>query len=166
MSLQGCHRSALSFEATLSRCPAVAISGGGRLPKGRARFEDIVPPCVVRGREPPKYVRDPHVKGGRRPAGRARMAARTATQRQRRAENERRRYTKKRLLHLQSLHPELAFDALNRAALRGVSVSLRRAGAGQGPLAAFRQAESPSGSLSKEQPLCVERRAVDARGVP
>ena len=113
-----------------------------------------------------RNVRDSHVKEGRRPAGLFRMAARTAQQRRKRAERERRRYTKERLLHLQSLHPGLPPDVLDRAALRQLSVAVRRAGGTQITLAAFRQVESSSGHLSKEQPLYVEQTVVDARGAP
>ena len=113
-----------------------------------------------------RNVRDSHVKEGRRPAGLFRMAARTAEQRRRRAEKERRRYTKERLLHLQSLHPGLPPDVLDRAALRQISVGLRRSGVGQGTLAAFKQAEKSSGPLAKEQPLCAELTAADARSAP
>ena len=94
------------------------------------------------------------------------MAARTAEQRRRRAEKERHRYTKERLLHLQSLHPGLPPDVLDRAALRQLSVAVRRAGATQSTLAAFSQVESSSGTLSNDQPLCVDSAAVDARGAP
>ena len=112
-----------------------------------------------------RNVRDSHVKEGSRPAGLFRIAARTAQQRRKRAERERRRYTKERLLHLQSLHPGLPPDVLDRAALRQLSVAVRRAGATQSTLAAFREVEYSSGHFSKE-PLCVEHRAVDARGEP
>ena len=94
------------------------------------------------------------------------MAARTAQQRRKRAERERRRYTKERLLHLQSLHPGLPPDVLDRAALRQLSVAVRRAGAKQSTLVSFSQVESSSGTLSNDQPLCVDSAAVDARGAP
>ena len=89
------------------------------------------------------------------------MAARTAEQRRRRAEKERRRYTKERLLHLQSLHPGLPPDVLDRAALRQLSVAVRRAGATQSTLAAFRHVESSSGPLSKDQPRCLDQKVAD-----
>ena len=111
-------------------------------------------------------VRDSHVKGGRRPAGLFRMAAKTAEQRRRRAETERRRYTIKRVAVLRALLPELVDDALATCALRQLSVAVRRSGVGQGTLAAFRQVESSSGPLSKEQPLCAELTAADARSAP
>ena len=46
------------------------------------------------------------------------------------------------------------------------SMAVRRVGAKQDTLAAFRQVESSSGHLSKEQPLYVEQTVVDARGAP
>ena len=91
------------------------------------------------------------------------MAARTAEQRERRAETERIRYTKKRIEVLRAALPELPDGAL--AKLRQLSVAVRRAGARQSTLAAFREVEYSSGHFSKE-PLCVEHRAVDARGEP
>ena len=94
------------------------------------------------------------------------MAARTAEQRRRRAETERRRYTIKRVAVLRALLPELVDDALATCALRQLSVAVRRSGVGQGTLAAFRQVESSSGPLSKEQPLCAELTAADARSAP
>ena len=94
------------------------------------------------------------------------MAAKTAEQRRRRAETERRRYTIKRVAVLRALLPELVDDALATCALRQLSVAVRRSGAGQLPMAAFRQVESSSGSLSKEQPLCAELTAADARSAP
>ena len=97
-------------------------------------------------------------------AGAKRLASRTAQQRRKRAERERRRYTKERLLHLQSLHPGLPPDVLDRAALRQLSVAVRRAGGTQITLAAFRHVESSSGPLSKDQPRCLEQTVVDARG--
>ena len=99
-----------------------------------------------------------------RPAGAKRLAARTAEQRKRRAETERRRYTKKRVAELRALLPELPDGSL--AELRQLSVAARRAGATHSTLAAFRQVESSSGHLSKEQPLYVEQTVVDARGAP
>ena len=95
-------------------------------------------------------------------AGAKRLAARTAEQRERRAETERIRYTKKRIEVLRAALPELPDGAL--AKLRQLSVAVRRAGARQSTLAAFREVEYSSGHFSKEQPLCVEQRAVDARG--
>ena len=89
-------------------------------------------------------------------------AVRTAEQRKRRAETERRRYTKKRVAELRALLPELPDGSL--AELRQLSVAVRRAGATQITLAAFRQVESSSGHLSNEQPLSVEQTVVDARG--
>ena len=90
-------------------------------------------------------------------------AVRTAEQRKRRAETERRRYTKKRVAELRALLPELPDGSL--AELRQLSVAVRRAGAKQSTLAAFREVEHSSGHFSKE-PLCVEQRAVDVRGEP
>ena len=97
-----------------------------------------------------------------RPAGAKRLAARTAEQRRRRAETERMRYTKKRVEVLRAALPELPDGSL--AKLRQLSVAVRRAGAKQSTLAAFRQVESSSGHLSNEQPLSVEQTVVDARG--
>ena len=97
-------------------------------------------------------------------AGAKRLAARTAEQRERRAETERRRYTKKRVAELRALLPELPDGSL--AELRQLSVAVRRAGAKQSTLVAFSQVESSSGTLSNDQPLCVESAAVDARGAP
>ena len=104
---------------------------------------------------------------GRRPSERFRMpggAVRTAEQRKRRAETERRRYTKKRVAELRALLPELPDGSL--AKLRQLSVAVRRAGAKQSTLVAFSQVESSSGTLSNDQPLCVDSAAVDARGAP
>ena len=100
------------------------------------------------------------------PAGLFRMAAKTAEQRRRRAETERRRYTIKRVAVLRALLPELVDDALATCALRQLSVAVRRSGAGQLPMAAFRQVETSSGPLSKEQPLCAKLTAADARSAP
>ena len=77
------------------------------------------------------------------------MAARTAEQLRRRAENERRRYTAMRLASLRKLFPELPPGVLERAALRQVSVAVRRAGAGQGTLSASSEAECSSGPVSR-----------------
>ncbi len=78
------------------------------------------------------------------------MTVRTAEQERRRAQNERRRYTKRRLASLRGLFPELPADALERAALRKISVAARRTGVGQGTLSAFSDTEcSSSGTLSK-----------------
>ena len=104
---------------------------------------------------------------GRRPSERFRMpggAVRTAEQRKRRAETERRRYTKKRVAELRALLPELPDGSL--AKLRQLSVAVRRAGAKQSTLVSFSQVESSSGTLSNDQPLCVDSAAVDARGAP
>ena len=91
------------------------------------------------------------IENGRSEAERAHgMTASTNERKRRRAATERRRYVKKRLAHLRNVHPELPNDVLDRVALRQVSVSVRRAGAGQSSLAAFRLAESSSGLISKE----------------
>ena len=91
------------------------------------------------------------IENGRSEAERAHgMTASTNERKRRRAATERRRYVKKRLAHLRNVHPELPNDVLDRVALRQVSVSVRRAGAGQSSLAAFRLAESSSGLMSKE----------------
>ena len=76
------------------------------------------------------------------------MAPRTEQQRQRRAENERRRYTAKRLALLKERFPEMPPDVLQRAPLRQVSVAVRRHGDRQSPLSAFSVAEPSSGSVS------------------
>jgi hypothetical protein len=94
------------------------------------------------------------------------MAARTAEQKLRRAGNERRRYAMTCVAVLRAVLPELADDALATCALRQLSVAVRRAGAKQSTLAAFRQVEGSSGPSSNEQPMLVEQRAADARGVP
>ena len=93
-----------------------------------------------------------HTKGARarkRARSRARMVARTAEQMRRRAENERRRYTARRLASLRKRFPELPPDVLERAALRQVSVAVRRAGVGQGTLSASSEAECSPGPVSK-----------------
>ena len=94
-----------------------------------------------------------------RPAGAKRLAARTAEQRRRRAETERIRYTKKRVEVLRAALPELPDGSL--ATLRQLSVAVRRAGATQTTLAAFRQVESSSGPLSKDQPRCLDQKVAD-----
>ena len=86
-------------------------------------------------------------------------AVRTAEQRKRRAETERRRYTKKRVAELRALLPELPDGSL--AELRQLSVAARRAGATHSTLAAFRQVESSSGPLSKDQPRCLDQKVAD-----
>ncbi len=93
-----------------------------------------------------------HTKGARarkRARSRARMVARTAEQMRRRAENERRRYTARRLASLRKRFPELPPDVLERAALRQVSVAVRRAGVGQGTLSASSEAECSPGPVSR-----------------
>ena len=52
------------------------------------------------------------------------------------------------------------------AKLRQLSMAVRRAGAKQSTLVSFSQVESSSGTLSNDQPLCVDSAAVDARGAP
>ena len=81
------------------------------------------------------------------------MAPRTEQQRRGRAENERRRYTAKRLALLKERFPEMPPDVLERATLRQVSVAVRRIGDGQSTLSAFNPAECSSGSVSKILPL-------------
>ena len=76
------------------------------------------------------------------------MVARTEEQRWRRAENERRRYTAKRMASLKERFPGMPPDVLQRAPLRQVSVAVRRFGDRQSPLSAFSAAESSSGSVS------------------
>ena len=78
------------------------------------------------------------------------MAARTVEQRRRRAETERRRYTKKRVAVLRAVLPDLPPDVLERANLRHVSVCVRRAGGGQGAPSASKELDTSSGPLSKE----------------
>ena len=77
------------------------------------------------------------------------MAARTAEQMRRRAENERRRHTAMRLAALRKLFPEMSPDLLERAALRQVSVAVRRVGVGQSTLSASSEAEYSPGPVSK-----------------
>ena len=79
------------------------------------------------------------------------MATRTEQQRRRRAENERRGYTAKRLALLKERFPGMPPDVLRRAPLRRVSVAVRRLGDGQSALSAFSDAESSSGSVSNIQ---------------
>ena len=76
------------------------------------------------------------------------MAPRTEEQRRRGAENERHRYTAKRLASLKERFPGMPRDVLQRAPLRQVSVAVRRFGDRQSPLSAFSAAESSSGSVS------------------
>ena len=76
------------------------------------------------------------------------MALRTEQQRRRRAENECRRYTAKRLASLKQRFPGMPPEVLQRAPLRQVSVAVRRFGDRQSPLSAFSAAESSSGSVS------------------
>ena len=80
-----------------------------------------------------------------------RMAKRTEHERKRRAENERRRYTKKRLARLKERFPDLPLDVLERASLRHVSAVVRRIGDGQSVLGAFIEGESSSGLVSNIQ---------------
>lgn len=78
------------------------------------------------------------------------MAVRTAEQRKTRADNERKRQHKRRLKQLALIMPGLSREALLRASLRQISMSVRRAGAGrQGSLGAFIQAPTSSGLFSK-----------------
>ena len=69
------------------------------------------------------------------------MAPRTEQQRRGRAENERRRYTAKRLALLKERFPEMPPDVLERATLRQVSVAVRKIGDGQSTLTAFNPGE-------------------------
>ena len=62
---------------------------------------------------------------------------------------------------LRALLPELVDDALATCALRQLSVAVRRSGAGQLPMAAFRQVETSSGPLSKDQPRCLDQKVAD-----
>ena len=78
------------------------------------------------------------------------MAARTVEQRRRRAETERRRYTKKRVAVLRAVLPDLPPDVLERANLRQISVCVRRAGGGQRASGAFEELGTSSGPPSKE----------------
>ena len=77
------------------------------------------------------------------------MAARTEEQRRRRAENERQRYTVKRLASLKERFPMMPSDVLQRAPLRQVSVAMRRMGEGQCALSAFSEEECSYGPISK-----------------
>ena len=76
------------------------------------------------------------------------MAPRTEQQRRKRAENERRRYTAKRLALLKERFPEMPPDVLQRAPLRQVSVAVRRSGGDQSSLRAFSDADPSHGSVS------------------
>jgi hypothetical protein len=76
------------------------------------------------------------------------MAARTEEQRRRRAENERRRYSAKRMASLKERFPGMPPDVLLRAPLRQVSFAVRRIGDRQSALSAFSDEESSSGSIS------------------
>ena len=78
------------------------------------------------------------------------MAARAEEQLRRRAENERRRYTTKRLASLKQRFPGIPSDVLGRATLRQVSVAVRNMGDGQRTLIAFSEQECSSGSVSKQ----------------
>ena len=62
------------------------------------------------------------------------MVARTEEQRRRRAENERRRYTAKRMASLKERFPGMPPDVLQRAPLRQVSFAVRRIGDRQSAL--------------------------------
>ena len=81
------------------------------------------------------------------------MTPRTERQRWKRAENERRRYTAKRLAMLKERFPEVPPDVLQRAPLRQVSVVLRSYGDRQSALIAFSAADSSSGSVSNILPF-------------
>ena len=78
----------------------------------------------------------------------ATMSQRTEEQLRRRAENECRRYTAKRLALLKERFPEMPPDVLERATLRQMSVAVRKIGDGQSTLSAFNPAECSSGSVS------------------
>ena len=75
------------------------------------------------------------------------MAPRTEQQRRGRAENERRRYTAKRLATLTQRFPGMPPNVLELANLRQVSVAVRKAGDGQSTLSAFSEDEGPSGPI-------------------
>ena len=79
--------------------------------------------------------------------------ARTKEQLQRRAQNERRRYTAKRLALLKQRIPSLPPDLLGRATLRQLSIAVRKVGEGQSTLSAFSPGECSSGSISNILPL-------------
>ena len=79
----------------------------------------------------------------------ATMKTRTAEARRRRAEKERHRYTAERLASLRKRFPELPHDVLDRAALRQISVAVRKVGVGQRTLGAFSDEEGSSDPLSK-----------------
>ena len=61
----------------------------------------------------------------------ATMKTRTAEERRRRAEKARHRYTAERLATLRERFPQLPHDVLDRAALRQISVAVRKVGVGQ-----------------------------------
>ena len=81
------------------------------------------------------------------------MSPRTEEQLRRRANNERRRYTAKRMASLRERFPRVPPDVLDRATLRQVSVAVRKMGNGQGALSAFNAGEGSSGPLSNRHPL-------------
>ena len=81
------------------------------------------------------------------------MSPRTEEQLRRRAENECRRYTAKRLALLKERFPEMPPDVLEPATLRQVSVAVRKIGDGQSTLSAFIPAECSSGTVSKTLPF-------------
>ena len=72
--------------------------------------------------------------------------ARTEEQLRRRANNERRRHTAKRMATLKQRFPELPPDLLGRATLRQVSVAVRKMGESQSTLSAFSEADNSSGT--------------------
>ena len=78
------------------------------------------------------------------------MTARTALQKQRRAENERRRYTQRRLAAFREAFPGLPTDS-HMIGLRQLSACVRKAGSGQATLRALFESSALSGPFSKEQ---------------
>ena len=75
-------------------------------------------------------------------------SVRTEKQLRRRAENERRRYTAKRLATLTQRFPGMLPNVLELANLRQVSVAVRKTGNGQSTLSAFSEDEGSSGLIS------------------
>ncbi len=121
----------------------------------RAEFlQDVIHPgtvtclCSLANSSPGLAARAPGACG-RRSQSTVKDTMKTVGHKRRRAESERRRYTKRRLALVRELFPELPSDALERAPLRQISVAARRAGVRQGTLSAFSEAAGSSGPPSK-----------------
>ena len=95
------------------------------------------------------------------------MPPRTEEQLRRRAKNERRRYTSKRMSSLKQRFPLIPPDVLERATLRQVSTAVRKIGYGQNALSAFSAGECSSSLLSnilpeEYLPVALPDRALNA----